>query len=56
MILIKKDERITMNFDTSNEEDVENKFHLFEHLLKIHGHLTLSEEDTILNHNTTNNL
>ena len=54
--IYKKDERIATNFEISNDEDVINKFYLFEHLLKIHGHLSLSEEDKILNYNTTNNL
>ena len=44
MILIKKDEKITTNFEPSDNTDVINKAYLDEKSLKINGHLSLSEK------------
>jgi len=41
----KKDEKITTNFEPSNNEDVINKGYLDEKLLKINGHLSFLEKD-----------
>ena len=45
MILSKKNEKITLNFEPSNNEDVINEAYLDEKLLKRNGHLSLSEKD-----------
>ena len=41
----KKDEKIATNFEPVDNEDVINKGHLDEKLLKIHGHLSKLEKD-----------
>ena len=41
----KKDEKITTNFEPTDNEDVINKSYLDEKLLKINGHLSLLEKD-----------
>ena len=41
----KKDEKITTNFETIDNEDVKNKGYLDEKLLKINGHLSKLEKD-----------
>ena len=41
----KKDEKITTTFKAVNDEDVINKAHLNEKLLKINGQLSLLERD-----------
>ena len=45
MILIKKDERITTNFEPVDNEDVINKGYLDSKLLKIDSHLSKLEKD-----------
>ena len=45
MILIKKDEKITTNFEPIDNSDVINKGYLDEKLLKINGHLSKLEKD-----------
>ena len=45
MILIKKDEKITTNFEPTNNEDVINKAYLDEKLEKINGHISYIEKD-----------
>ena len=45
MILIKKDEKITTNFEPIDNNDVINKGYLDEKLLKIDGHLSKLEKD-----------
>ena len=45
MILKKKDEEITTNFKTVDNEDVINKGYLDEKLLKIDGHISKLEKD-----------
>ena len=41
----KKDEKLTTNFEPVNNEDVINKAHLDEKLIKIDGHLSKLEKD-----------
>ena len=41
----KKDEKITTNFEPTDDSDVINKSYLEEKLLKINGHLSLLEKD-----------
>ena len=41
----KKDEKLTTNFEPSNNEDVINKGYLDEKLLNINGHLSKFEQD-----------
>ena len=41
----RKDEKITTNFETKNNEDVINKAYLDEKLLEINGQLSLLEKD-----------
>ena len=41
----KKDEKLTKNFEPVNNEDVINKAHLDEKLLKLDGHLSKLEKD-----------
>ena len=41
----KKDEKLTTNFEASNNEDVINKCYLDEKLIKINGHLSFLEKD-----------
>ena len=41
----KKDEKITTNFETVNNEDVINKGYLDEELKKTNGHITYIEKD-----------
>ena len=41
----KKDEKITTNFEPSNNEDVINKAYLDEKISKINGHLSFLEKD-----------
>ena len=41
----KEDEKITTNFEAVNDEDVINKVHLVEKLIKINGHFFLLEKD-----------
>ena len=41
----KKDEKVTTNFETSNNEDVIYKGYLDEKLLKINGHISKLEKD-----------
>ena len=41
----KKDEKITTNFEASNNEDVVNKGYLDEKLLKIESHISYFEKD-----------
>ena len=43
----KKDEKITTNFEPTDDSDVINKSYLDEKLLKINGHLTSLEKDYI---------
>ena len=45
MILIKKDEKITTNFEHSNNEDVINKGYFDEKLLNKNGHSSKLEKD-----------
>ena len=45
MILIKKDEKITTNFEAVDNEDVINKGYLDSKLLKINSHLSKLEKD-----------
>ena len=45
MILLKKDEKRTTNFEPVDNEDVMNKGYLDEKLLKINGHLSKLEKD-----------
>ena len=53
----KKDHKITTNFQAVDDEDVLNKGYLDENLLKITGHLSKLEKNTMnINYNTTNNL
>ena len=54
MILIKKDEKTTTNFELTDDTDLINKASLDEKLLKTNGHLSLLEKtnnDTSLNYN-----
>ena len=44
MILIKKDEKLTTNFEPNDNEDVKNKGYLDSKLLKIDGHLSKLEK------------
>ena len=44
MILTKKDEKITTNFEPTDNSDVINKGYLDEKLLKINGHLSKLEK------------
>ena len=44
-ILIKKDEKLTTNFEPVDNSDVINKGYLDEKLLKIDGHLSKLEKD-----------
>ena len=41
----KKDEKITTNFEPTDDEDVMNKAYLDKKLLKINGHLSFLEKD-----------
>ena len=41
----KKDEKLTTKFEAVNDEEVINKAHLDEKLLKIRGHISLIEKD-----------
>ena len=41
----KKDEKITTNFELTDNSDVINKAHLDEKLLKVNGHLSKLEKD-----------
>ena len=41
----KKDEKITTNFEPTDDKDVINKSYLDEKLLKINGHLSILEKD-----------
>ena len=41
----KKDERLTTNFEPSNNEDVINKGYLDEKLIKMNGHLSFLEKN-----------
>ena len=45
MILIKKKEKITTNFEAVDDEDVINKAYLDEKLKKIDGHISYLEKD-----------
>ena len=42
---MEKMKKTTTNFKTVNDSDVENKAYLDKRLLKIDGHLSLSEKD-----------
>ena len=44
MILIKKDEKLTTNFEAVDDEDVINKGYLDSKLMKIDGHLSKLEK------------
>ena len=44
MIIRKKDEKITTNFEPTDDSNVKNKAHLNEILLKINGYLSLFEK------------
>ena len=41
----KKDEKITTDFEPTDDSDVENKTYLDEKLLKVNGHLSFLEKD-----------
>ena len=45
MILVKKDEKITANFEPIDNEDVINKAYLDEKLKKVDGHISYIEKD-----------
>ena len=45
MILMKKNEKITTDFEPNNNGDVINKAYLDENLLKVNGHLSLIEKE-----------
>ena len=45
MIFIKKNEKITTNFEPTDNSDVINKAYLDEKLKKIHGHISYIEKD-----------
>ena len=45
MILIKKDEKLTTNFEPVDNKDVINKAYLDEKLIKINGHISKLEKD-----------
>ena len=53
----KKDEKLTTNFEPVNDSDVINKAYLDEKLIKINGHISKLEKNSMnLYYNTTSNM